>query len=76
MCQRFFVAIVRFHLLFSDWRGYLMAWFSVVWVANVYMNLYSHIRLDIKKGHAEIQAVEKQVKSEEHSSPKIHQPAA
>src|SRR5215831_14989357 len=44
----FFVAIARFHLLFSDWRGYLMAWFSVVWVANVYMNLYSHIRLDIK----------------------------
>src|SRR5579884_268533 len=56
------VAFSGFHLLFSDWRGYVVAWFSLVWIANVYMNLYAHIRLDIKKERAEIKAVETEVK--------------
>ena len=71
----FFVALARFHVLFSDWRGYMFAWFSVVWVANVYMNLYAHIRLDIKKDRVKIKAVEKQVESEEPPI-KIERPAA
>ena len=65
-----------FRLLFDDWRGYVIAWFSLVWVANVYMNLYAHIRLDIKKERVEIKAVEKQVKQTEQPPPKIERPAA
>jgi hypothetical protein len=72
----FFVAIAGFHLLLPGWRGYLMAWFSVVWVANVYMNLYSHIRLDIKKERVEIKAVEEQVNKPDKPSPKLERPAA
>ena len=40
--------ISGFKLLFDDWRGYLIAGFSIVWIANVYMSLYAHIRMDIK----------------------------
>ena len=73
-----FVALARFQLLFVDWRGYLLAWFSVVWVANVYMNLYAHIRLDIKKERVEIKAVEEAVKKgdSEQPRPKVQRPAA
>jgi hypothetical protein len=53
--------ITRYKLLYPDWRGYLIAGFSLVWVANVYMNLYSHIRLDIKRERVEIAAQEKAV---------------
>src|SRR4051812_46813143 len=30
-----FLIITRFHLLLPDWRGYLIAWFSLIWVANI-----------------------------------------
>jgi hypothetical protein len=45
----FFLAITHFTLLFDDWRGYLISGFSMVWIANAYMSLYSFIRIDIKK---------------------------
>jgi hypothetical protein len=35
-------------LLFPDWRGYLLAFFSLVWIANQYMSIYNRLRLDIK----------------------------
>ena len=41
------VWLTCFHLLFDDWRGYLIAGFSIVWIANVYMGFYSLIRVDI-----------------------------
>jgi hypothetical protein len=34
----FFLFITRYTLLFDDWRGYLIAGFSLVWLANVYMS--------------------------------------
>jgi hypothetical protein len=40
--------VTRYQLLFDDWRGYLIAGFSLVWVANVYMSLFGLLRLDIK----------------------------
>lgn len=43
-----------FRLLYDGWRGYLVAGFSLVWIANIYMNLYSRIRLEIKKEKLEI----------------------
>ncbi len=56
-----FLVITRFKLLYPDWRGYLIAGFSLVWMANVYMNLYSHVRLDLKRERAEIAVHEKAV---------------
>lgn len=43
-----FLWITRFTLLYSGWRGYLIAWFALVWVANVYMSGFNRLRLDIK----------------------------
>lgn len=49
-----FLIITRYKLLFTDWRGYLIAGFSLVWVANVYMGLFGRIRLDLRKERAQI----------------------
>ena len=43
-----FLIITRFKLLFAGWRGYLIALFALVWIANQYMSIYDRLRLDIK----------------------------
>jgi len=43
-----FLVITRFKLLYADWRGYLVALFALVWIANQYMSIYDRLRLDIK----------------------------
>ncbi len=53
--------ITRYHLLFMDWRGYLIAGFSLVWIANLYMSLYSFLRIDIKKEGTIAKAVEQKI---------------
>ena len=44
----FFLLITGFQMLYDGWRGYLIAWFSLVWMANVYMSFFNRLRLDIK----------------------------
>jgi hypothetical protein len=58
-----FLIITRFQLLYTDWRGYLMALFALVWVANLQMSLYNRIRLDIKHERIEIKAEEEKVEN-------------
>jgi len=58
--------ITRYHLLFSDWRGYLIGGFSIVWIANLYMSLFYLLRTDIKKEKVTIDEIE------ENSKPKIN----
>jgi hypothetical protein len=55
------LVITRYHLLYEDWRGYMVAGFSIVWIANVYLSFYGRIRLDIKRERIEIE--EKETKS-------------
>jgi len=43
------LAITNYQLLFTDWRGYLIAGFALVFVANVYMSLFALLRGDLKK---------------------------
>jgi hypothetical protein len=57
------VAITRYRLLFPDWRGYLISFFSLVWIANQYMSIYNRLRLDIKHEKVEIQADEHKIAS-------------
>jgi len=52
------VAVTDYHLLMPGWRGLVIAWFSCVWVANIYMSLFGRLRLDIKRERVEIGAVE------------------
>ena len=55
-----FLILTGFKLLLDDWRGYLIAGFALVWVANVYMALFALVRQGIKKEKAEIKVMEKQ----------------
>ena len=54
-----FLAITRFKLLYEDWRGYLIAFFALVWIANIYMSIFGRLRLDIKSERVEIEQKEK-----------------
>lgn len=60
----FFLFITRYKLLYSDWRGYLVGGFALVWVANQYMSVYARLRLDIRKERVEIKHVEEKVKEQ------------
>jgi len=48
-----FMLIARFKLLFDDWRGYLLALFALVWIANQYISIYNRLRPDIKSERLE-----------------------
>jgi len=60
-----FLFLTRYKLLLSDWRGYIIAGFALVWVANVYMSLFGLIRIDIKKERTEVKEIEKKVEERE-----------
>lgn len=51
-----FLFITKFQFLLRGWRGYLLAFFALVWVANQYMSIYNRLRLDIKHEQVEIKA--------------------
>jgi len=55
------LAITRFHLLYEDWRGYLLAGFSLVWIANIYMSIFGRIRIDLKKEKLEVKEKEENI---------------
>jgi len=55
----FFIFLTDYKLMLNDWRGYLIAGFALVWIANVYMSLFGLIRIDIKKEKTEINTLEK-----------------
>jgi hypothetical protein len=62
----FFLVITHFTLLYDGWRGTMIAWFALVWVANVYMSGFNRLRLEIKQENVEIateQAVKDKVES-------------
>ncbi len=50
--------ITQYKLLFADWRGYLIAGFALVFIANVYMSLFALIRIDLKKVRIETEIEE------------------
>jgi hypothetical protein len=52
--------ITGFRLLIEDWRGYIVAYFAIAWVANQFMSLYRGIRVDIKKENAVAEKVKKE----------------
>jgi hypothetical protein len=61
-----------FKLLFPDWRGYVISFFSLVFVANAYLNLYARLRVDItseKKAievkETEIEAAKKEIQAKD-----------
>ena len=58
-----FLFLTGYKLLLDDWRGYVIAGFSLVWIANIYMSLFGLIRQDVKKEKVEIELMEKKSKT-------------
>ena len=54
-----FLFLTGYRLMINDWRGYIIAGFALVWIANIYMSLFGLIRQDIKKEKTEIKVMEK-----------------
>ena len=54
----FFIIFSDYKLLLDDWRGYIIALFSLVWIANVYMSIFAFIRQDIKKEKYKIEEIQ------------------
>ena len=55
------LVITGFTMLFTDWRGYLVSEFSLVWIANIYMSLYGLIKTDIKEERVKTEIEEKKL---------------
>jgi hypothetical protein len=60
--------LTRFKLLFDDWRGYLLALFALVWIANQYISIYNRLRLDIKSEKLESEIKEEVVAAKREKS--------
>jgi hypothetical protein len=48
--------LTGFRLLIDDWRGYILAFFVIPWVANQLMSIYRRLRVGIK--HENLRAEE------------------
>ena len=45
-------------MLYNDWRGYIVSFFALVWIANFYMSLFGFVRVGMKKEKIEAQIKE------------------
>ncbi len=55
----FFLYLTRYKLLLDDWRGYILAAFAVVAVANLYMSSFGRLRQEVKSEKLEAKTKEK-----------------
>ena len=51
--------LTEFRVLIDDWRGVILAFFILPWLANQWMSLYRRLRVDIKHEAALAEVVEK-----------------
>jgi len=57
-----FLFITKYTLLFTDWRGYVISGFAIVWIANLYMSLFFWLRTGIKKEKVTIEGMQEEQK--------------
>ena len=50
--------LTGFRLLIDDWRGYILAFFVIPWLANQFMSIYRRLRVGIKHENLLAQEVE------------------
>ena len=67
----FFLIITGYQLLLTGWKGYLIAGFALVFVANAYMSVFALLRQAIKKEKTEIMVMEKEVKNDTNSNEEV-----
>jgi hypothetical protein len=59
----FILILTGFQLLIDDWRGYILAFFTIPWLANQFMSVYRRLRVGIK--HENLRAEEVKVRLDE-----------
>jgi hypothetical protein len=59
------LVITQFRLIYDDWRGYLIAGFALVWIANMYMGLFALLRQNIKVERLESELKQEALKGEQ-----------
>ncbi|MBA2293119.1 MAG: hypothetical protein H0W15_11770 [Gemmatimonadales bacterium] len=69
-CFSHYVAIAvvwmaDFQLVLTGWRGYLIAWFALVWIANLYMGIHAHAKLSIQGERVDIELKEEELEENE-----------
>jgi hypothetical protein len=55
------VCATGYHLLLPGWKGYVIAIFSVVWIANIYMAIVGRLRLEVKSERLHLAAEEQRL---------------
>jgi hypothetical protein len=53
--------LTGFQLLIDDWRGYILAFFAIPWVANQMMSIYRRLRVGIKHENLKAKVVEEKI---------------
>ncbi len=53
--------LTGFQLLIEDWRGYILAFFAIPWVANQLMSIYRRLRVGIKRENLLAKEVEEKL---------------
>jgi hypothetical protein len=56
-----FLIVTGFRLIFEDWRGYVLAFFALPWLANQWMSIYRRLRVGIKHENALAEEVKERI---------------
>jgi hypothetical protein len=56
-----FMILTGYKLMYDDFRGYIIAFFALVMVANFYLNAYSRLRVEITSEKKTIEEKQKQI---------------
>jgi len=55
------LVLTGFRLLIDDWRGWVIAFFIIPWIANQWMSLYRRLRVDVKHENVLAELAEKEL---------------
>ncbi len=58
------LALTGYRLLLDDWRGYVISFFALAGMANVYLSLFGRLRVEIKSERLDVAAKEGTVKDD------------
>jgi hypothetical protein len=58
----FFLLLTGYKLGVDDWRGYVLAFFVIPWIANQWMSVYRRLRVEIKYENALAENEKKEAK--------------
>jgi len=54
--------MTEFRLLMEGTRGFVLAWFALVWIANLYMSIYGHLKVATKSDRVDLKLKEEELK--------------